>query len=217
MWRKISTSFNIKASSAGSRAVSGRRRPAQDHAFIAYRHVPSPPPGRTLAPVEDAFTSAACLVVVAVWPLGLLAGHGLASEVVALAAVFSPPALSESSESHVRSYRAKSDRFGPNATGRPRRGGPHAILSESHPSGESGNTGRRRRAHIPTAAGAGWGRSARLEGVWVGSKTINAIRGTANVPTFVISLLSIEFIFVAPLTCTLYWFYTEVSTRCTPL
>ena len=47
----------------------------------------------------------------------------MALEVVALAAASSPPALSESSESHVRSFRATRDRVGPNAAGRPRRGG----------------------------------------------------------------------------------------------
>ena len=35
-------------------------------------------------------------------------------------------------------------RHGPNAASRPRRGGPPAVVSESHPSGESGDTGRRR-------------------------------------------------------------------------
>ena len=75
-----------------------------------------------------------------------MARHILAWEVVALAAASSPPALSESSESHVRSCRATRDRVGPSAAGRPRRGGPPAVImiSESHPSGESGNTGRRR-------------------------------------------------------------------------
>ena len=43
---------------------------------------------------------------------------------VALAAVSSPPALSDSSESNL------------NATGRSRRGRPLAVISESHPSGE---------------------------------------------------------------------------------
>ena len=95
--------------------------------------------GHDPGPVEDAFTSAAWGGVVIG---GLLAG--LAWEVVALAAASSPPALSESSESHVRSCRATRDRVGPNAASRPRRGGPPAVVSESHPSGESGDTGRRR-------------------------------------------------------------------------
>ena len=47
--------FNI--SSAGTRTAWGRRRPARDHAFNAYRRVPSPPPGTTPAPDEDVFTS----------------------------------------------------------------------------------------------------------------------------------------------------------------
>ena len=44
-----------------SHAASGRRWPAQNHAFIAYLRVPSPRPGTNLnqALVEDAFTSAA--------------------------------------------------------------------------------------------------------------------------------------------------------------
>ena len=57
---------------------------------------------------------------------GLLAGHVLALEMVALAAASSPPALSDSSESNL------------NATGRPqaRQRGQQAVVSESHPSGE---------------------------------------------------------------------------------
>ena len=57
-------------SSAGTRAASGRRRPARDHAFIAYRRVPSPPPGTTPAPIEDVFTSAVWGVVVSGGPVG---------------------------------------------------------------------------------------------------------------------------------------------------
>ena len=56
--------------------------------------------------------------------MGLLAGHVLAWEVVALAAASFPPALSDSSESNL------------NAAGRLRRGGPQAVVSESQPSGE---------------------------------------------------------------------------------
>ena len=62
---------------------------------------------------------------------------------LALAAVSSPPAHSELSESHVRSCRATSDRVGQNAVGRPRGGWQQAVISESHPSSLSGNTGRR--------------------------------------------------------------------------
>ena len=76
--------------------------------------------------------------------VGPLARDVLAWEVVALAAASSPPALSESSDSHVRSCRATRDRVGPDAAGRPRRGRPLAVVSESHPSGESGDMGRRR-------------------------------------------------------------------------
>ena len=47
----------------GIKCVPARRfgspSPARDHALIAYRHVPSPPPGTTLAPIKDAFMSAA--------------------------------------------------------------------------------------------------------------------------------------------------------------
>ena len=45
--------------SAGTRAASGRRRPAQNHAFIAYLRVPSQRPSTNPALVEDAFTLAA--------------------------------------------------------------------------------------------------------------------------------------------------------------
>ena len=74
-----------------------RRFGSPSAGFIAYLRVPSPPPGKTRcpAPVEDAFTSAAQGVVVVG---GLLAGHALtanlACEMVALAAVSSPPAPS---------------------------------------------------------------------------------------------------------------------------
>ena len=55
----ISTKTNL--ASAGTRAASGRRRPAQNQAFITYLRVPSPRPGTNLNPglIEDAFTSAA--------------------------------------------------------------------------------------------------------------------------------------------------------------
>ena len=78
--------------------------------------------------------------------MGLLAEHVLhvlAGEVVALAAASSPPALSESSKSQPRSCRATRDRVWPNAAGGPSCGGQQAVVSESHPSGVSGNTGRR--------------------------------------------------------------------------
>ena len=59
-----------------------------------------------------------------VYLVGLLAGHVLAWEVVAngcsrrSGAAYSPPALSDSSESNL------------NAAGQPRRGGPQAVASE---------------------------------------------------------------------------------------
>ena len=71
--------------------------------------------------------------------MGLLAGHVLACSRCSLL----PPAHSELSESHVRSCRATSDRVGQNAAGRPRGGWQQAVISESHPSSLSGNTGRR--------------------------------------------------------------------------
>ena len=50
--------FSVKGSNAGMRAAPGRRRPAHDHVFIAYQRAPSPPPGTTPAPIEDAITLA---------------------------------------------------------------------------------------------------------------------------------------------------------------
>ena len=44
----------------------------------------------------------------------------------------------------MHSYRATRDRVGPNAAGQPHHRGPPAVVSESHPSGESGDTGHRR-------------------------------------------------------------------------
>ena len=117
--------------------------------------------------------------------VGPLARHVLAWEVVALAAVSSPPALSESSESHVRSCRATRDRVGPNPTGWSCRGGPPAVVSESHPIGESGDAGRRRQGgslHRRGRRSAGAGLRGRpkpagpsiTEGGWVGSKEIKS-------------------------------------------
>ena len=68
--------------------------------------------------------------------LGLLVAHNLAWEVVAIAAV-SPP--SHTTELHVRWCLAK----GRPQRGQPRNGGPPAVVSESHPSGESGDAERR--------------------------------------------------------------------------
>ena len=126
--------------------------------------------------------------------VGPLARHVLAWEVVALAAVSSPPALSESSESHVRPCRATRDRVGPNPAGRPRRGGPPAVVSESHPSGESGDAGRRRPGgSLPRRGrrGAGAGLRGRPEpagpsitkGGWVGSKEMGHEGRTYNLET----------------------------------
>ena len=58
------------------------------------------------------------------------AQHVLVSEVVALAAASTPPALSESSELHVRSCRATRDRVVPNAASLPHRGGQQAVVSK---------------------------------------------------------------------------------------
>ena len=134
-------------------AASSLRRPAQDHAFIAYRRVPSESwlPGTTPAPVEDAFTSAAWGVVLVGGPVGRTR-FGSEGGLFATAS----PALSKSSESHIRSCRATRDRVaGPNPAGRHHRGGPPTVVSELHPGGGSGDTGRRRpRARCPAAAGA---------------------------------------------------------------
>ena len=82
------------------------------------------------------------------------------------------PALSKTSESHVRSSschsRATSDPVGPSVAGRPRRGGPPAVVSELHSSGESGDAGRRQprgssglRGQPEPASPSGHGRRAR--------------------------------------------------------
>ena len=88
----MSTKTNL--ASAGTRTASGRRWPAQNHgyhAFISYLRVPSPRQGTYLNPalVEDAFTSAALRA------MGVGGGDWWACWVVALAAAFSPPALSD--------------------------------------------------------------------------------------------------------------------------
>ena len=49
----VVAAIKCEISGSGTRAASGRRRPAQDHAFIACRRVPSPPPGMTPAPIEE--------------------------------------------------------------------------------------------------------------------------------------------------------------------
>ena len=131
---------------AGTRTASGRRRPARDHAFIAYRRVPSPPPGTTPAPNEDVFTSAVWGVVVSGGPVGqtrfgLGSGRSRCSLIPPLQL---SPSRSSRTDSHVRSCRATRDRVSPNAAGRPCRGGPPVVESESHPSGESSDTGPRR-------------------------------------------------------------------------
>ena len=53
--------WQVWGTAGGTRAASGRRWPAQNHAFIAYLRVPSPRQGTNSNPalVEDAFTSAA--------------------------------------------------------------------------------------------------------------------------------------------------------------
>ena len=53
--------WQVWGTAGGTRAASGRRWPAQNHAFFAYLRVPSPRQGTNLNPalVEDAFTSAA--------------------------------------------------------------------------------------------------------------------------------------------------------------
>ena len=61
-----------------------------------------------------------------------MALHGLAWELVALAAASSPPELSESSDSHLRLCRATSDRVGPNGAGLPRRGRPSETEGARH-------------------------------------------------------------------------------------
>ena len=60
-----------------------------------------------------------------------------------------PLPLSPSRPSH-KCVRVGPPATGPNAAGRPRRGGPPAVVSESYPSGESGDADRGRRG-----AGAG--------------------------------------------------------------
>ena len=101
----------------------------------AGRSLPSPPPGTTPAPIEDAVTSAACGGPVGLTRFGLGGGRSCCSLLP-----------TQSSEYHVRSCRATRDRVGSSAAGRQYRanGGQQAVVSESHPSGESGDTGRRR-------------------------------------------------------------------------
>ena len=118
----ISTKTNL--ASAGTRAASGRRRPAQNQAFITYLRVPSPRPGTNLNPglIEDAFTSAALKGGVGDGGPVCRTRSGLGGGCSRRSLL--PSRSSDSSESNL------------NAAGRPRRGGPQAVVSESHSSGE---------------------------------------------------------------------------------
>ena len=106
--------------------------------FATAGHYPSPCRG-----MEDALTSAACGVAGGPFRktrFGLGGGRSRCS-----LPSLQPPVLSESSESYrlVRAFMSGHPRpVGPIATSRPRRGGVPDVVSESHPSGESGDTGR---------------------------------------------------------------------------
>ena len=56
--------------SAGTRAASGCRRPARNHAFIAYWRVPSPPPGTTPGPSRGRLHIGGMGVLVVCGPVG---------------------------------------------------------------------------------------------------------------------------------------------------
>ena len=95
--------------------------------------------------------------------MGLLALHGLAWELVALAAASSPPELSESSDSHLRLCRATSDRVGPNGAGLPRRGRPSETEGARHVHRRPGSSlpcrgrrGSREGLHVRPESAEGW-------------------------------------------------------------
>ena len=93
------------------------------------------------------------------------------------------------------------DRVWTNSAGRQRRGGAHAVVSESHQSGESGDTGRRRPGgSLPCC---GW----RAPGqVCASGRDQNSVKRARrkNVPRTLITCVSVGLMFVAPSSCTLY-------------
>ena len=109
--------------------VTRRLRRRRDH--VAARHVP--------APSEDAFKSAAaCGAVLVVGP-----GGGTRFGMGGGRSRCGPLSPSRPSRTCVLCHgRATRDPVGPSVAGRPRRGGPPAVVSELHSSGESGYAGR---------------------------------------------------------------------------
>ena len=135
--------------------VTRRLRRRRDH--VAARHVP--------APSEDAFKSAAaCGAVLVVGP-----GGGTRFGMGGGRSRCGPLSPSRPSRTCVLCHgRATRDPVGPSVAGRPRRGGPPAVVSELHSSGESGDAGRRRprgssdlRGQPEPAGPSGHGRRAR--------------------------------------------------------
>ena len=125
--------------------------------FFAARHGP--------APREDTFKSAAaCGAVLVLGP-----GGGTRFGMGGGRSRCGPLSPSRPSRTCVLCHgRATRDPVGPSVAGRPRRGGPPAVVSELHSSGESGDEGRRRprgssdlRGQPEPASPSGHGRRAR--------------------------------------------------------
>ena len=128
----------------------------QAYPFAAARY----DPGR----VEDAFKSAAWGMVLVGGPVG-----GTCFGMGGGRSRCGPLSPSRPSRTCVLCHgRATRDPVGPSVAGRPRRGGPPAVVSELHSSGESGDEGRRRprgssdlRGQPEPASPSGHGRRAR--------------------------------------------------------
>ena len=196
-------------SSAGTRAASGRRRPAQDQALTANRRVPSPPPGTTPVPMEDAFMSAAWGLVVAGGPVGRtrfgLGGGRSHCSLLPSRSLRVVRVARLSVSGHPRPCWAR----------RGRRGGLLALVFESHPSDDSGDTGAppaggpvapprpaRRRDTSARPARADQSEHHRRAGGCDQNLDNRARR--KYIPTILITYLSVGLIFAALLTLTLY-------------